>query len=147
MRLFTIPNLMTLFRLLITIPIVYFIFSGNVVWALVLLLLGIISDADGAVARKLKQTSKFGEIFDPITDGIFIGAPIIVLSLMGKISIFLVGILIGIWGLVTIGVLLIYLRTKKVKNVYAGKILGMLSFLVIPLAILEFIYFCSCFSK
>ena len=50
------------------------------------------------------------------------------------------GILIGIWGLVTIGVLLIYLRTKKVKNVYAGNILGMLSFLVIPLAILEFIY-------
>ena len=64
-----IPNILTLFRLL-TVPIILFLYHGDyLVIALVLMALSLVTDFfDGYLARKLKQETHFGAIFDPIVD-------------------------------------------------------------------------------
>ncbi len=67
-----ISNALTLFRILIS-PYIAFLMINNrykeaVMWAFI----GGMSDMlDGAIARKLNQTSDFGTAFDPIADKIF----------------------------------------------------------------------------
>ena len=58
MRWLTIPNLMTLLRLLLSAPLVYFILEGRTTAALVVCIIGILSDLDGTVARLTKSVTK-----------------------------------------------------------------------------------------
>ncbi|MCS7284706.1 MAG: CDP-alcohol phosphatidyltransferase family protein [Hydrogenobacter thermophilus] len=65
-------TLITLLRFLITFPAFYAVISGQLRWALVLILLGALSDLlDGSVARKNKEESKWGALLDPLVDKIF----------------------------------------------------------------------------
>ncbi len=68
----TLPNILTLFRFILTPFIVYFIIFesiGNVFLALILYSLSALTDYfDGKLARKLNQKSDFGEFFDPLAD-------------------------------------------------------------------------------
>ncbi len=68
----TIPNLMTLFRIiLVPIMVVLYIKYKNyqaTLW--VLILSGITDVGDGFVARKFNMVSDFGKLFDPIADKI-----------------------------------------------------------------------------
>ena len=64
----------TLSRILLT-PVVVFLMVKNV-WcaALILFFIAAVTDLlDGFVARRLHQTSKFGQILDPIADKILMG--------------------------------------------------------------------------
>ena len=71
----TVPNLLTLFRLLLIVPIVISILSEHYISALVLTLLSGLSDvADGIIARKFNQVSDLGKIVDPIADKLTQGA-------------------------------------------------------------------------
>lgn len=70
-RIFTIPNLMTLMRLLILIPIFYCLAHEQRLWVLFWGALGILTDlSDGWVARRLHQTSDLGRMMDPVVDKI-----------------------------------------------------------------------------
>lgn len=66
----TIPNLLTLFRI-IMIPflVVFYVKYHNYkATILVLLLSGITDIADGFIARKFNMVSDFGKLFDPVAD-------------------------------------------------------------------------------
>lgn len=66
----TIPNLLTLFRI-IMIPflVVFYIKYHNYkATILVLLLSGITDVADGFIARRFNMISDFGKLFDPVAD-------------------------------------------------------------------------------
>jgi cardiolipin synthase len=81
-RIFTIPNLLTLMRLLFLIPILYCLARHwqwpAVFWAA----LGIATDlVDGWIARLLNQTSDLGRILDPVVDKILVIAVTLYLSL------------------------------------------------------------------
>lgn len=67
--LLNIPNLLTLFRL-ISIPIILILYHYDfLIYALILMILSLITDFfDGYLARKLRQETHFGAIFDPIVD-------------------------------------------------------------------------------
>ena len=92
----TVPNLLTLIRLLLIIPIVVCILSERYLSALILTALSGISDvADGIIARKFNQTSDLGKIIDPIADKLTQGALILCLckrhkSMLAMIASFLV---------------------------------------------------------
>ena len=65
----TIPNLLSFFRILL-IPAFAVLFSkGQLVWAVVMLALSGLSDFfDGKIARRFNQVSELGKILDPIAD-------------------------------------------------------------------------------
>ena len=68
-----IPNLLTLYRLIITIPAAYYLYIGDFSYAFFLYLSGIFTDfLDGFIARKFKMETQLGIILDPIADKLLI---------------------------------------------------------------------------
>lgn len=68
-RLLTIPNALSLARLLV-LPVIYLdLVDGRLVRAFVLLVVFAVTDwLDGYLARRLDQLSRFGTLLDPISD-------------------------------------------------------------------------------
>ena len=68
-----IPNIISLSRIFLVIPIIYLILSGNENLALLIFILGCFTDfMDGFFARKYKQESILGENLDLLADKLFI---------------------------------------------------------------------------
>ena len=88
-----IPNALTTLRLLLTIPLVILILQEKYSIAIIVFILGVLSDADGTVARKLNQATKFGEKYDIFADTIFAVAAFITLLMVGKLSFLFITIL------------------------------------------------------
>lgn len=77
----TLPNLLSLLRLLLVIPFARYAMRGADQSALYVFLLAGITDAlDGQLARRLGQTSKLGRIVDPIADKLLTCVAYVVLS-------------------------------------------------------------------
>ncbi|MBR4286785.1 MAG: CDP-alcohol phosphatidyltransferase family protein [Clostridia bacterium] len=65
----TIPNLLSVLRILVIPVFAYFFMSGEPIWAIVMLALSGISDfLDGKIARKFNQVSALGKVLDPVAD-------------------------------------------------------------------------------
>lgn len=68
-QLFTIPNLLSMLRLLMIPAFVALYLCGHVGWTAVLLILSGITDVvDGFIARHFNQVSDFGKALDPVAD-------------------------------------------------------------------------------
>ena len=68
-----IPNAISLSRIFLVIPIIYLIASGNEYLALLIFLLGCLTDfMDGFLARKYNQETILGENLDLLVDKLFI---------------------------------------------------------------------------
>ena len=66
---FTIPNIISLFRIILITPFVVFFLYGDYLVATIILVVSGISDfLDGVIARKLHQESELGKILDPLAD-------------------------------------------------------------------------------
>ena len=78
---FTVPNFISLLRI-ISIPFIAMLVSHHrMVTALVVLALSAISDGlDGLIARSFNQVSKIGQILDPIADRLLIFCSILALG-------------------------------------------------------------------
>ena len=69
-KIITIPNILSLFRLLL-IPVIMWLYivRKDPVWTTVILALSGITDiVDGIIARKCHMVSDFGKAFDPVAD-------------------------------------------------------------------------------
>ena len=74
MKLFTIPNIMTLGNLLCGCLGIVFVFEGNLLWASYLIFIaGILDFLDGFVARLLNQHSEIGKQLDSLADMVTFG--------------------------------------------------------------------------
>jgi cardiolipin synthase len=111
-RVLTIPNLLSIVRLG-GVPLFLWLVLGPEAdgWALVVLLVSGITDwLDGYLARKLHQTSKLGQILDPVADRLYILAVVIGLAWRDIIPWWLAVLLpardLMLWGLVP------FLRTR-----------------------------------
>jgi cardiolipin synthase len=66
-RIWTVANLLTLFRIALTLPFLYLIRGGHFGFALLVFFIASVTDfADGYVARKFNQQSALGRFLDPI---------------------------------------------------------------------------------
>ncbi|MBQ3416612.1 MAG: CDP-alcohol phosphatidyltransferase family protein [Ruminococcus sp.] len=66
---FTIPNIISLFRILLITPFVVFFLNRDYIVAAVILVVSGISDfLDGVIARRFHQESELGKILDPLAD-------------------------------------------------------------------------------
>ncbi len=105
-RVWTLPNLISMARLA-GVPVFLWLVLGPEAdgWALGLLMLSGLTDyLDGYLARRLDQSSKLGEILDPVADRLYILAVVIGLGLRDIIPWWVAIILplrdLLLWGLV-----------------------------------------------
>jgi cardiolipin synthase len=87
-RVLTVPNLISLTRLL-GVPLFLYLFLGPHAygWAVLVLVLGGTSDwVDGYLARRLRQVSRLGELLDPFADRLYILATLIAFTAGGVVS-------------------------------------------------------------
>lgn len=93
----TVPNLLTFSRLL-GVPLFLWLLLGPQAdgWALAVLMLSGVTDwADGVLARKFNQTSRLGELLDPVADRLYILATLVGLVLRDIIPLWLAVLIIG----------------------------------------------------
>ena len=85
LKLSLIPNLISIFRIILVIPVVYYLLQHNYGMAFAIFLVACISDfVDGYVARRYDWTSQLGGWLDPVGDKILLNAVYLTLWYMGE---------------------------------------------------------------
>jgi|TARA_B110000438_G_scaffold59715_1_gene59887 CDP-diacylglycerol--glycerol-3-phosphate 3-phosphatidyltransferase len=94
----TLPNILTLFRILLTpvfIVCLFEDFPGAHLWALFLFVIASITDAyDGYYARKNNMVTDTGRFLDPLADKILVSSAFISFAIMGLIDFWMVGLIL-----------------------------------------------------
>jgi cardiolipin synthase len=109
-RIVTFPNALSVLRLL-GVPLFLWLMLGphQDGWALLVLALSGFTDwADGVLARKLNQLSRFGAMLDPLADRLYILATLVGLVLRHIVPLWLAIVLVG--RDLILGLSLIFLR-------------------------------------
>lgn len=81
-----LPNIITVARILLVLPIAWLLWHTRYFDAFVLMLIAGISDAlDGFLARRFGWMSKFGATLDPFADKVLVAAVFVVFTFQGHI--------------------------------------------------------------
>ncbi len=92
----TIPNLLTLARILLTPLLAWFIMNGWMTAAFFVFFIAGLTDAfDGLLARVLNQRSRLGSYIDPLADKLLIVSSFLLLWKIAEIPLWLVLITVG----------------------------------------------------
>jgi len=106
----TIPNLITLLRILLTPLFIICLIQGRYPRALAVFVLAGLTDlADGLIARGWQQKSKLGSYLDPLADKLLLGASFVTLSIYKQIPSWLTVTVLSRDVVLTLGVLLLRL--------------------------------------
>jgi cardiolipin synthase len=94
-RVLTVPNVISLVRLLLVPVFAVFIVSGHDASALLVLAVSGASDwLDGVLARRLGQVSRLGQMLDPAADRLFILVTLLGLAWRGSVPWWVVVVLV-----------------------------------------------------
>jgi CDP-diacylglycerol--glycerol-3-phosphate 3-phosphatidyltransferase len=105
-RVFTIPNLLTLFRIVVT-PLFFILFYSfpTKVFSLLASLLFVTASftdfLDGYIARRWNLESSLGKFLDPLADKLLVAVALIMLIPLGRVPSWMVAVIIGREILVT----------------------------------------------
>ena len=92
----SVPNLLSLLRLLLVPVFLWLLLADYLVWALVVLAAAGASDwLDGVIARKFNQITELGKVLDPAADRLYIFATLIGLTINGNIPLWLAVVIIA----------------------------------------------------
>ncbi len=137
MRWTAVPNILTVTRLVLTIPICMLVFTSRETAALIVYLIAVLTDLDGWVARKTGSVSKLGTALDPVADGVLSGGVLLALVLLDRFSL-VVLLLFLLAGLIRGAcMLLVYRRKQPWPSSLFSKSSGILLFLLVPWAMLD----------
>jgi CDP-diacylglycerol--glycerol-3-phosphate 3-phosphatidyltransferase len=121
----TIPNLLTVMRILLLIPIFIFLIRGERLWVFFLGCLAVGTDLlDGWVARKLKQFSDLGRILDPVFDKIGVLSVVLYMVISPRYGFplwFFVFMVVREIAVLILGLLLLKKNAKVSESNRAGK--------------------------
>jgi cardiolipin synthase len=123
-RTFTIPNQVSLLRLIFVPFFAILTIDGRYDYAFVLGMLAALSDfADGWVARTFRQQSALGIALDPVADKVLMGSAYIVMSLCGLLPWWLTSLVLLRDGGILAGALLVIVFSgyRPLPPTYAGK--------------------------
>lgn len=85
-RVVTIPNVLSLFRLLLIPVFLLLLLVGRYDFALVVLVVSAATDfVDGYIARRFNQVSRLGQLLDPAADRLFIFSTLVGLAWQGLV--------------------------------------------------------------
>lgn len=95
-RVCTVPNVLSLLRLLLVPVFLYLLADGHDVWALLVLAFSSGTDfLDGYIARRFNQITRLGQLLDPAADRLYIFAALIGLALRDLVPWWLVVVVVG----------------------------------------------------
>jgi cardiolipin synthase len=95
-RIVTIPNILSLLRLLLIPVFLVLLVSGHFGWALLLIAVSAVTDfVDGYVARHFNQISRLGQLLDPAVDRLFIMSTLLGLGWVGVLPWWLVAVVVA----------------------------------------------------
>lgn len=87
MGLNTIPNIITVMRVVLIVPFAYFAWHQDYVTALIIFLVAGVSDGlDGLLAKRFNWQSRFGSITDPLADKILLFVALLLLVMKGQLT-------------------------------------------------------------
>jgi cardiolipin synthase len=120
-----IPNLLTLFRLLLVPIFVILVIYGQTFYAFLAFIIAGVTDAlDGFIARVFSQQTVLGAYLDPIADKLLLISSYIVLGIIGIIPPWLAVLVISRDIFILIGVAVLFLNNKSfdVRPTLLGKV-------------------------
>jgi len=137
-RVITIPNLLSLFRLLLVIPIACFVWQDNLKFLVLVILVAILSDyLDGIIARRYHQTSEWGKMLDPLADKLAIGTVLILLYLKHRVPLWLALIVVARdLAIMVTGLFL----AQKYKLIMGSNFVGKITANVLAIMVISYIF-------
>lgn len=126
-RFWTIPNVLSLTRLILVIPITVLIWrDGPIGWLFGLVVVAILTDwFDGRVARWTRTVSDWGKVIDPISDKFAAVMTVSALTFRAAdptLPLWFFGLVVGRDGLIVLGSAVIARRSGRIAmSAWAGK--------------------------
>lgn len=124
----TVPNLLSLIRIVIVPFFAYYFLKDNIVAAVILIVLSGLSDAfDGLIARKFDQVTELGKILDPFADKITQGTVAFCLAIkFPVICPFLIVFIVKELTMLSCAMVLLKRKKKPCAAKWYGKVSTML---------------------
>jgi cardiolipin synthase len=95
-RIWTVPNVLSMVRLVFVPIFLWLILTGQDNWAVVVLALSGVTDyLDGKIARRYNLVTRFGQLLDPLSDRLYILSTLLGLASRNVIPWWLVAILVA----------------------------------------------------
>jgi len=139
-RILSIPNMLTLARIIITPFIVFAILEQQAVLALILMAVAGVTDMlDGAIARYFNQRSTVGAYMDPLADKLMLISTVISLYYINEIPLYIFLAVIFRDLVIVVGAIAYELVTRKLEMTptYASKITTFLQIVMVLTALLH----------
>jgi len=112
----SLPNIISVLRIFLVIPTIYYMLSGQFDYALLLFFIAGVSDGlDGFLARRYGWTTRLGSFLDPMGDKLLMTAAYFFLGWLGHLPIWLVAIVIGRDIVIVIGALAYRLLVQDIS--------------------------------
>ena len=134
----TVPNILTLSRILLTPLLMWFLVNRKMNQALVVFLVAGMTDVlDGFIARLFHQKSRFGAFLDPLADKFLLVSSFLILGGLGLIPLWLVVIVVLRDVVIVVGTIALYLGRVQVEicPTTLGKLTTLTQLLTVLLAL------------
>ena len=133
-----IPNVLTMFRLFLVVPVVFSIARGHYQTALLIFMLAGFTDGlDGFLARRYSWQSELGSLLDPLADKFMMVAAFMSLALREQIPLWLLVMVMLRDLIIVAGVLVYHLKTRSIQMypTLVGKVNTLLQVLLIVIVL------------
>ncbi len=146
-----IPNIITIFRIILVVPITVCLIKNQYRNALLLFFLAAISDIlDGWLARKFNMQTRIGAVLDPLADKLLLNYTFIILTTKSYVPLMLFATIFTKDIILVVGSAIEVLSVNSISNIkikasISGKVSTFLQVVVITLVFLKIfkIYFSS----
>lgn len=110
----TVPNLLSVIRILVIVPFAIFFLQGDILWAVLMLAISGLSDCfDGMIARKFNQVTELGKMLDPLADKLTQGTVAVCLAVEYPILIPVLSIFVAKELLMLVAACVLLKRKKR----------------------------------
>ena len=107
----TIPNLLTILRVLLTPVLVIFLLQDRLIAALVVFIVAGITDGlDGLIARLYRQKSRLGAFLDPLADKVLLATTYVLLAVKSLVPSWLTVIVLSRDVLILLGIFVLFMQ-------------------------------------
>jgi cardiolipin synthase len=121
----TIPNLLTILRVLLTPLLVIFLLQERLSAALVVFIVAGITDGlDGLIARLYLQKTRLGAFLDPLADKLLLASTYVILAVKNLVPSWLTVIVLSRDVLIVLGVFVLFMQDLpfEIKPTIASKV-------------------------